>query len=43
MTDPLLISAVERYYTAKLDTHGATPSGVNWNSAAGQELRFESS
>jgi SAM-dependent methyltransferase len=39
--DPALISAVERYYTAKLDAHGATPSGVDWNSAAGQDLRFE--
>lgn len=41
MTDASLISAVERYYTAKLDAHGATPNGVDWNSAAGQELRFE--
>lgn len=31
---------VERYYTAKLVTHGPTARGVDWNSADSQELRF---
>lgn len=29
-----------RYYAEKLATHGDTPSGVDWSSAASQELRF---
>jgi SAM-dependent methyltransferase len=41
MDDPSLIEAVERYYTAKITTHGATPLGVDWNGAAGQIVRFE--
>lgn len=41
MSGVSLITDVERYYTAKLDAHGATPRGVDWNGAAGQELRFE--
>jgi SAM-dependent methyltransferase len=32
--------AVARYYSAKLAAHGATPRGVDWNSAESQELRF---
>lgn len=28
------------YYSQKLATHGATPSGVDWNSAESQILRF---
>lgn len=31
---------VEAYYTAKVARHGATPAGVDWNSAASQQLRF---
>ncbi len=31
---------VEAYYTAKVACHGATPAGVDWNSAASQQLRF---
>lgn len=31
---------VERYYTAKVQRHGATPAGVDWNSARSQTLRF---
>lgn len=30
-----------RYYEARLDAHGATPAGVDWNSQASQELRFQ--
>jgi SAM-dependent methyltransferase len=29
------------YYTGKLQTHGATPKGVDWNSAESQQLRFQ--
>jgi SAM-dependent methyltransferase len=36
-----LLGAVERYYSGKLEAHGPTPAGVDWNSAASQELRFE--
>jgi SAM-dependent methyltransferase len=31
---------VERYYAERLAQFGATPSGVDWNSAESQELRF---
>lgn len=41
MTDESIARTVERYYTAKVKTHGATPEGVDWNSAEGQQLRFE--
>lgn len=33
-------TAVAEYYTQKLQRHGATPSGADWASAAGQDLRF---
>jgi SAM-dependent methyltransferase len=36
-----ILSAVERYYSAKFDEHGARAEGVDWNSAESQELRFE--
>jgi len=32
---------VAEYYTGKLRAHGATPQGVDWNSAESQTLRFE--
>lgn len=32
---------VEAYYTEKLQQHGATARGVDWNSEASQRLRFE--
>jgi hypothetical protein len=41
MTDDALIGDVRRYYTAKVTEHGATPRGVDWNSADGQHRRFE--
>lgn len=31
---------VREYYEGKLRAHGATPSGVDWNSQESQELRF---
>jgi len=38
--DSSLLRAVERYYTGRLQEHGATPKGVDWNSEASQKLRF---
>ena len=35
-----VLAAVERYYSAKVDEHGCTPTGVDWNSTESQELRF---
>ena len=40
MTDNNLLSQVRGYYDEKLRTHGPTARGVDWNSAASQELRF---
>lgn len=36
-----ILDAVERYYSAKFDEHGAQAQGVDWNSTESQELRFE--
>jgi SAM-dependent methyltransferase len=36
-----ILEAVERYYSAKFDEHGARAQGVDWNSVESQELRFE--
>ena len=33
--------AIEAAYNAKVQTYGATPQGVDWNSQVSQELRFE--
>ena len=35
-----LLDRVGRYYAGRLAEHGATPRGVDWNSADSQELRF---
>ena len=35
-----LFDVVERYYSDKIRAHGATPSGVDWNGADSQRLRF---
>ena len=35
MTDDALIGGVGRYYSEKVAEHGATPRGVDWNSAEG--------
>jgi len=35
-----LYAAVEAYYSRKLSRHGATPRGVDWESAEAQALRF---
>lgn len=31
---------IEKYYTAKISKHGATPFGVDWTCIATQQLRF---
>ena len=41
MSEAPLIAGVERYYSSKLEEHGPTPEGVDWNGARGQELRFD--
>lgn len=35
------IANVEKYYTAKLREHGATPQGVDWNDEHSQQIRFD--
>jgi SAM-dependent methyltransferase len=41
MTASALLNDVRTYYTDRLRQHGATPRGVDWNSAESQQLRFE--
>jgi SAM-dependent methyltransferase len=41
MTSSRLLAQVASYYDSKLTAHGATPAGVDWNSAASQLLRFQ--
>lgn len=35
-----MLEPIERYYTAKVRRHGATPPGVDWASDLSQRLRF---
>ena len=35
------LAEISRYYTEKLDAHGASPQGVDWNGAESQRLRFD--
>ena len=39
MSDGIL-QEVEKYYTNKVISHGATPQGVDWNGTESQEKRF---
>ncbi len=39
-TLPSCLTGVERYYSEKIRTHGATSRGADWNSTESQELRF---
>ena len=32
---------IAEYYSAKIDQHGETPSGVDWNGFESQMLRFK--
>jgi SAM-dependent methyltransferase len=41
MEERSLIGQVDRYYTAKLQAHGATPRGVDWNGEESQRIRFK--
>lgn len=36
-----VLPEVRAYYTRRLEEHGATPRGVDWNSTEGQALRFD--
>lgn len=35
-----MVGPVAQYYAEKLDAHGVTPQGVDWNSDESQQLRF---
>jgi SAM-dependent methyltransferase len=35
-----VLTSVARYYSERLDAHGATPRGVDWSSESSQQLRF---
>ena len=35
------LGEIRRYYTEKLTAHGASPQGVDWNSAESQRVRFD--
>jgi len=41
VTFDAILSQTRQYYDKKLGAYGPTPKGVDWNSAASQELRFE--
>jgi len=41
MTYDRILGKVGRYYSGKLEVHGATARGVDWNSTESQQLRFE--
>lgn len=36
-----MLGDVARYYASKLEEHGTTAGGVDWNGEAGQTLRFD--
>jgi SAM-dependent methyltransferase len=40
-TEPTILSKVAAYYTSKLELHGPTPLGVDWNGEASHELRHQ--
>lgn len=41
MSKDTIIQEVADYYTEKLQLHGASSKGVDWNSVESQEIRFE--
>jgi ubiquinone/menaquinone biosynthesis C-methylase UbiE len=41
MDNKNILSNVSNYYTEKINHFGATPQGVDWNSAESQQLRFK--
>lgn len=36
-----IYDSIEKYYTNKINTFGATPKGVDWNSESSQLIRFK--
>ena len=38
---PIDLDPIKDYFAGKLETYGATPRGVDWNSETSQEARFE--
>jgi SAM-dependent methyltransferase len=36
-----LLNKVAKYYTQKIEAHGATPQGVDWNGEESQTIRFK--
>jgi SAM-dependent methyltransferase len=41
MSSEIDFEPFKTYFEGKLDAHGATPQGVDWNSSASQNLRFD--
>ena len=41
MAHEKIIEEVGNYYAEKVQVHGATPQGVDWNGEASQHLRFQ--
>jgi SAM-dependent methyltransferase len=41
VTEPAILSQVAAYYASKLELHGSTPQGVDWNGQASHELRHQ--
>lgn len=41
MNFEMIIKDLKQYYNEKINTHGSTAMGVDWNSKQSQELRFE--
>jgi SAM-dependent methyltransferase len=41
VTEPAILSQVATYYASKLELHGSTPQGVDWNGQVSHELRHQ--
>ena len=41
MTESPNLEAVKTYFKERIETHGISPRGVDWNSDASQEIRFD--
>jgi len=41
LDEPAFYAALDRYFAPRLEEHGATARGVDWNGRESQELRFE--
>ena len=37
---PIDMNQIRNYFAGKLEQHGATPRGVDWNSTGAQDIRF---